>query len=45
MEWSLAKELLVQQPDGVADLVTYEEAIEHPLDVALPFAYDGHPTC
>ena len=32
--------LLRQQPDGV-DLVGFDDTLDHPLDVGLPFVYKG----
>ncbi len=37
----LAADLAVRQPGFQADLVDFDEPIEHPLDVGLPFAYRG----
>ena len=39
--WSFLHDLELRHPDGPADLVTFEEPIEHPLDVGLPFVYEG----
>ena len=38
---TLAADLTLRQPGFEADLVNFDEPIEHPLDVGLPFAYQG----
>ena len=41
MIWSFLHDLDLRHPDGPADLVSFEEPTEHPLDAALPFVYKG----
>ena len=37
----LAADLALRQPGFQRDLVNFDEPIEHPLDVGLPFAYQS----